>query len=869
MMDNRKPKKVTQKDRYGNQVTVEYESEAKPFDVNSLMSKMMEMEVPPMMEMGFDHPGEPRGSDTVPAWLTPGEFVVNAEAMRDPANAALVERINNEGRALQQMQGGSIPTPQGYQEGGSVPVPVSPTEALLHAREGYRPDVYLDSLGKPTVGYGHLLPDEFVGMEGLELWDEEQLQGFFQEDMESAKSAAMRNAKKHGVDWDKLPRQAQVGLTSQAFQLGETGQDKFENMWANIASGDMDAAAAEALDSKWAEQTPVRAEDLAGALQGKGFEMGGPVYLEDGGFWNTLFPAPPVPSPVTIPPTAPAQASIYNRMVDQDRAETGEPIPYANEEWAAPTTTDNILGAAGALGSDIGTMAAYPYQEYWSQQDIPFTDTTVGEAVDAGIAGAKTAGQAVADTVLPPEASEVTFPETADGSKTPQEEIFETLEAHDAGEEPPIVSAEVAEVLAADGVQTGNEIAVNEAKTADEARQELIDRANEVSSEETGPGADQAGENATEEEVENAAKNADEETVEQNKSIFQDLFGGLFDKKELARMAVLAAGSMALGYSPLGSLRWAATNYVGRLDAKASAQASSAAQMDKNAFELTKTGKFSPESVQAYRKTGNLSVLQSAGAQWTPTANTNTRSFKGGKVAFQEVKSADGSIGYRDPSSGAIYTAAQLENNSKPFEPAFEKGTPEYRARRSRATGDAAGRFQEVFEAEDVLTNDKGTVVGHRTGIKPKQAADEYWAFMESHGMDPESDESYQIMTNAYRSAIADSEGKEYKPKSLKPYLQQEYIRESTGTTAEFITNPDQVAEGGQPKFVNVDKMRVITDEVQHVADNNGKSRDEVFQFLLSKWNNLDNSAKKGYKGNNDESPFYVFMQSELFSLYK
>ena len=74
-----------------------------------------------------DHPGEPRGSDTVPAWLTPGEFVVNAEAMRDPQNAAMVESINDQGRAMQAMQGGSIPTM--YQKGGKV----APRPQLHHS----------------------------------------------------------------------------------------------------------------------------------------------------------------------------------------------------------------------------------------------------------------------------------------------------------------------------------------------------------------------------------------------------------------------------------------------------------------------------------------------------------------------------------------------------------------------------------------------------------------------------------------------------------------------------------------------------------------------------------------------------------------
>ena len=48
------------------------------------------------------HPGAPKGSDTVPAWLTPGEFVVNREAMSDPQMAETVEAINDEGRRMQQ-----------------------------------------------------------------------------------------------------------------------------------------------------------------------------------------------------------------------------------------------------------------------------------------------------------------------------------------------------------------------------------------------------------------------------------------------------------------------------------------------------------------------------------------------------------------------------------------------------------------------------------------------------------------------------------------------------------------------------------------------------------------------------------------------
>lgn len=88
-------KKFTQKNADGSSVTYE-------FDV-------------PKMQGIPDHPGEPKGTDTVPAWLTPGEFVVNAEATRmfEPQ----IEAMNEVGRAVQRAQGGTIPE---YHEDGGV-----------------------------------------------------------------------------------------------------------------------------------------------------------------------------------------------------------------------------------------------------------------------------------------------------------------------------------------------------------------------------------------------------------------------------------------------------------------------------------------------------------------------------------------------------------------------------------------------------------------------------------------------------------------------------------------------------------------------------------------------------------------------------
>ena len=85
--------KATQKDRYGNMKSLE-------------ITMDNQLEVPPMASAVpmYDHPGEPRGTDTVPAWLTPGEFVVNKEAT--DLFGPQIKEMNDIGREI---QNGEIP----------------------------------------------------------------------------------------------------------------------------------------------------------------------------------------------------------------------------------------------------------------------------------------------------------------------------------------------------------------------------------------------------------------------------------------------------------------------------------------------------------------------------------------------------------------------------------------------------------------------------------------------------------------------------------------------------------------------------------------------------------------------------------------
>jgi len=60
-----------------------------------------------------------------------------------------------------------------------------------------------------------------------------------------------------------LPSTVKEALVNMAFQLGHRGVMNFRKMWKALREHDYDRAADEALDSRWAEQTPKRAQEVA------------------------------------------------------------------------------------------------------------------------------------------------------------------------------------------------------------------------------------------------------------------------------------------------------------------------------------------------------------------------------------------------------------------------------------------------------------------------------------------------------------------------------------------------------------------------------------------------------------------------------
>ena len=136
---------------------------------------------------------------------------------------------------------------------------------LIILREGEVKDpatgehiVYADSLGKPTVGWGHLVLEE----DNLSLGDrisERRVEEFFKKDSQKALKAAHKQAQDLGEGDNK---DFIVVLGSVNYQLGTGWARTFRNTYAHIKNKRYNDAIRNLKRSKWNSQTPTRVNDF-------------------------------------------------------------------------------------------------------------------------------------------------------------------------------------------------------------------------------------------------------------------------------------------------------------------------------------------------------------------------------------------------------------------------------------------------------------------------------------------------------------------------------------------------------------------------------------------------------------------------------
>ena len=128
--------------------------------------------------------------------------------------------------------------------------------------EGFRNSVYKDTLGKRTVGYGHLCVEDH--WEDNKAYDKKYLEEILEKDLQSAINQTHEKCKDLKISDD-----AKSIICEMIFQLGGHGVSKFRNMWKALQKDppDYKEASVQMLDSRWAKQTPNRAKEMASHME--------------------------------------------------------------------------------------------------------------------------------------------------------------------------------------------------------------------------------------------------------------------------------------------------------------------------------------------------------------------------------------------------------------------------------------------------------------------------------------------------------------------------------------------------------------------------------------------------------------------------
>jgi lysozyme len=131
----------------------------------------------------------------------------------------------------------------------------------LKEDEGCKYEIYLDHLGLPTFGIGHLVTEwdeEYEKEVGTEV-SEERVNNCFIADI----YGTIKDCKILYSNFDELPEEVQLILGNMMFNLGRPRLSKFVKFREAINKKDWQEAKIQMLDSKWAKQVPNRANRLS------------------------------------------------------------------------------------------------------------------------------------------------------------------------------------------------------------------------------------------------------------------------------------------------------------------------------------------------------------------------------------------------------------------------------------------------------------------------------------------------------------------------------------------------------------------------------------------------------------------------------
>ena len=847
-------KKVTQKNADGSSISYE-------FDV-------------PKMQGVPDHPGDPKGTDTVPAWLTPGEFVVNAEATRmfEPQ----IEAMNDAGRAVQRQQGGTIPEYKA--DGGGVDantrrahdyVPSSPNSPLMSLignllapdKPEVKKDVTLldstsinDTVTVPVRDDGTItdygIPADAKG------------------NINDLQYSAMSNPSEQSYTYK--PGQTEdrnQNIYNFAYE-GKIGLDTVPNatpfdksiiMQAmNDAQGNsevpMDTSVPEPITPGYVPQYGVN-RDPKYAETIKQYAPTGDEFSLGDVYDSFIKPKDVEQMEVTNIPdsSSPASRSYYNPRLNATR----EVVPVQREDRSLLETLFGTAGSILPLGYTDKAKAEETLATLKTQRDnaaksgnvdiVPRIDADI-EQQEAIINSSNDFNQEVAtassindtrdlndqiERVVYSNASEEDKKTSLLGLNLTAEDVDKVLkdkskvkDITDSNEKDAAASSIIEVVNDKDAAEEAAKIKEEEAI---KAGLDYIENIENIKSGK-GPSNGDTGDIYTDSFLDKA-----EGLLSSVGSFFKDNFSTLLDDDKLKNAALLYLGSRAMGYSHAGSLNFVGKRYMGQIESKL-----------KTADEAALTGKYSKESISKYRDTGNPSDLVM-------------------NKAFSIVGTKD----MVDPKTGktVAVTTYKDDNTGKLIHQSVDgKPIPNIGSLRTQADEDAK------------FNNFKRTIVSNIEGELKRIPDEEARANISSAIPNPQgfAGEAYEVG----RKLGLDTA----KVNSLVPSMIREMIRDADrGVTI----NETAVQSYFNKQLINLSleehkvKANLNNANTQELSEINAMIPNSSNPVVLSTFwrgageafGNLSNKEKKFYSDRADEklgiTPIMVFVKEELSELSK
>ena len=137
--------------------------------------------------------------------------------------------------------------------------------AHLEIDEGVVNKIYLDHLGYPTFGIGHLIieGDPEKSMSVGDSVSQDRVIEAFEKDVETV----LQDCVLCFESWENYPEEAKQVFANMMFNMGRTRLSKFKNMIKAAEEGAWWQAAREGRDSRWHKQVTNRAERLMSRLE--------------------------------------------------------------------------------------------------------------------------------------------------------------------------------------------------------------------------------------------------------------------------------------------------------------------------------------------------------------------------------------------------------------------------------------------------------------------------------------------------------------------------------------------------------------------------------------------------------------------------